>query len=61
MTCAEANEYCPSVTGALIRVPITYEDPKAYDNSPIQKEKYNERSIQIATEMYYVFSKVVAN
>jgi len=61
MTCAEANEYCPMVTGAEIRVPITYEDPKAYDNSPIQKEKYNERSIQIATEMYYVFSKVVAN
>jgi arsenate reductase len=61
MTCAEANEYCPIVTGAEIRVPITYEDPKAYDNSPIQKEKYNERSIQIATEMYYVFSKVVAN
>ena len=61
MTCAEANEYCPMVTGAEIRVPITYEDPKAFDNSPIQKEKYNERSIQIATEMYYVFSKVVGN
>jgi arsenate reductase len=61
MTCAEANEYCPMVTGAEIRVPITYEDPKSYDYSPIQKEKYKERSIQIATEMYYVFSKVVAN
>ena len=61
MTCAEANEYCPMVTGAEIRVPITYEDPKAYDYSPIQKAKYKERSIQIATEMYYVFSKVVAN
>jgi len=61
MTCAEANEYCPMVTGAEIRVPITYEDTKAYDYSPIQKEKYKERSIQIATEMYYVFSKVVAN
>ena len=61
MTCAEADEYCPMVEGAEIRIPITYEDPKVYDNSPIQKEKYRERSIQIATEMCYIFSKVVIN
>lgn len=61
MTCAEADEFCPMVEGAEIRIPITYEDPKVYDNSPIQKEKYRERSIQIATEMCYIFSKVVIN
>lgn len=56
MTCDSANEACPFVPGAEKRVPITFEDPKAFDNTPQQAEKYSERSRQIATEMYYVFS-----
>jgi arsenate reductase len=40
-------------------VPITFEDPKAFDNTPQQVEKYRERSLQIATELKYVFSKIL--
>lgn len=58
MTCDSANEACPFVPGAEKRIPITFEDPKAFDNTPQQEEKYNERSMQIATEMAYVFSKI---
>ena len=58
MTCDAANEACPIVLGAEKRIPITFEDPKAFDNTPQQVEKYNERSIQIATEMYYIFSQI---
>jgi len=58
MTCDSANEACPLVPGAELRVPITFEDPKAFDNTPQQAEKYNERSLQIATELFYVFSKI---
>lgn len=58
MTCSQADEGCPFIAGAEKRIPITYEDPKAFDNTPIQKEKYSERSLQIATEMFYVFSKI---
>lgn len=58
MTCDSANEACPFVPGAEKRVPITFEDPKAFDNTPQQAEKYRERSRQIATEMYYVFSLI---
>ena len=58
MTCDSANEACPSVPGAEKRIPITYEDPKAFDNTPQQTEKYNERSIQIATELFFVFSNI---
>lgn len=57
MTCNSANEACPMVSGAEKRFPITYEDPKKFDNTPQQKEKYLERSIQIATELYWVFLK----
>lgn len=58
MTCDSANETCPFVLGAEKRIPITFEDPKAFDNTPQQTKKYNERSLQIATEMFYVFSQI---
>lgn len=58
MTCSQADEACPFVPGAEKRIPITFDDPKAYDNTPVQAEKYHERSVQIATEMCYVFSKI---
>lgn len=60
MTCDSANEACPIVFGADIRIPIMYEDPKVADNTPQQEEKYQERSMQIATELFYVFSKINA-
>ncbi len=56
MTCDSANEACPMVLGAQGRFPITYKDPKAFDGAPQQDEKYLERSVQIATELYWVFS-----
>ncbi|SDS41262.1 arsenate reductase [Formosa sp. Hel1_31_208] len=58
MTCDSANEACPFVPGAEKRIPITYEDPKAFDNTPQQEEKYKERSFQIATELLYIFSQI---
>ncbi|NKI30838.1 protein-tyrosine-phosphatase [Croceivirga thetidis] len=58
MTCDSANEACPMVVGAEARFPITYEDPKAFDGTEQQSEKYLERSIQIATELFWVFQSV---
>ncbi|WP_339654147.1 protein-tyrosine-phosphatase [uncultured Maribacter sp.] len=58
MTCDSANEACPFVPGAEKRIPITFEDPKAFDNTPQQAEKYKERSLQIATELFFVFSQI---
>lgn len=58
MTCNSASEACPMVPGAEKRISITFEDPKAFDNTPQQAEKYNERSLQIATELVYVFSQI---
>lgn len=58
MTCSQADEGCPFITGAGTRIPLTFDDPKTFDGTPQQTEKYTERSIQIATELFYVFSKV---
>lgn len=59
MTCSSADEGCPFVGGSDGRFPITYEDPKAFDNTPRQKEKYLERSLQIATELLYVMERSI--
>ena len=58
LTCSHADENCPFIIGAEKRIAITYNDPKEFDNSPQQEEKYTERSMQIATELCYVFSKI---
>jgi len=58
MTCNNADEGCPIVLGAEARFPIKYDDPKAYDGTPLQTEKYAERSLDIAREMWWVFSQV---
>ena len=58
MTCTNADEGCPMVFGAEARFPIKYDDPKAFDSTELMNEKYSERSLQIASEMYYVFSQI---
>jgi arsenate reductase len=58
MTCNNADEGCPMVFGADSRFPIKYDDPKAFDGTELMNEKYAERSLQIASEMYYVFSQI---
>lgn len=60
MTCAEADENCPYIPGAEVRIPLRYEDPKAFDDTPLEAEKYDERSRQIGTELLYAFSKVAS-
>ncbi len=58
MTCSQADEGCPFIPRAESRIPITYEDPKISDGTPEQTAVYLQRSTQIASEMYYVFSKI---
>jgi arsenate reductase len=58
MTCSSADQGCPFIAGAEKRFPITFEDPKAFDSTPQQAQKYEERSVQIATEIFYVFSQI---
>ena len=58
MTCSQADAGCPFVAGSEKRIPLTYEDPKAFDGAPEQMEKYLERSRQIGSEMLYIFSKI---
>ena len=58
MTCTQADEGCPFIAGAEKRISVPFEDPKVFDNTPQQAEKYKERSQQIATEILYAFSQI---
>lgn len=58
MTCTSADQNCPFVEGAALRIATPYEDPKKFDGTPQQDEKYSERCKQIAIETVYIFSQV---
>lgn len=58
MTCSQAESACPFIAGAESSISIAYEDPKLSDNTPEQSQVYAERSLQIASEMFYVFSMI---
>ncbi|MDZ7717073.1 MAG: protein-tyrosine-phosphatase [Balneolaceae bacterium] len=58
MTCSDADANCPVVPGAEKRFSIPYIDPKESDGTPKEKEIYDERCLQIASEMYYLLSKI---
>jgi protein-tyrosine-phosphatase len=57
MTCSQADAACPAVPGASKRIAVTYDDPKDFDGTEQETEKYDERCRQIAREMIYAFSQ----
>lgn len=58
MTCSHADENCPFIPGTEKRIAVRYEDPKAFDDTDRETAMYDTRSLQIASEMFYAFSKI---
>ncbi len=58
MTCSHADENCPFIPGCDARIALDYQDPKEFDGTKWEAEKYDERNDQIGSEMYYVFLQV---
>ena len=58
MTCDHADVNCPVIPGTEQRISVNYSDPKVFDGTSVEAEKYDERSSQIASEMFYIFSKI---
>ena len=55
MTCSHADENCPYIPGALARIPFRFEDPKAFDDTDLEAKMYQERSLEIAQDIYTLF------
>lgn len=58
MTCSHADENCPIVHGAVTRIPLRYDDPKNFDDTPLEAAKYTERVHQIGREILFAFSQI---
>jgi protein-tyrosine-phosphatase len=58
MTCTEADGNCPFIPGTELRISCPYHDPKAFDGTPQQQDKYRESFKQIAIENLYIFSLI---
>jgi arsenate reductase len=58
MTCNHADQGCPIVFGSEAKFLLNYEDPKIYDGTSWQEEKYAERSLEIGQEMWWIFSQL---
>lgn len=61
MCCSNADEACPVVEGAGVRVALDYVDPKVSDDTADEKATYDARSREIGGEMFYLFAKVARN
>lgn len=58
MVCSSADTNCPFIATAAQRILLPFSDPKEFDGTALQTEKYIERSHQIARELFYAFSMI---
>ncbi|MEM6470026.1 MAG: protein-tyrosine-phosphatase [Planctomycetota bacterium] len=56
MCCDQADQNCPIIAGAEARFALQYSDPKVADGTDREPEVYDERCLEIATEMFAVGS-----
>lgn len=58
MVCSEADAGCPFVIGCDFRLSLPYDDPKEFDDTDLEAEKYQERIRQIGREMLFALSQI---
>jgi arsenate reductase (thioredoxin) len=58
ITCSNAEENCPFIPDTIERFHLPFNDPKSFDNSLNQAEKYMETNKQIAGEIHFIFEKI---
>ena len=57
MVCTDADENCPVVLGASLRVSMPFEDPKEFDGLPSEAAAYAERRDQIGRAMLRILGR----
>ena len=59
LVCNSADKGCPIVAGAFRRISLPYLDPKEFDDTNLEKEKYLEKVNEIGREMLFIFNYFV--
>lgn len=60
-TCDSADQNCPFIPDAIYRFHLPYTDPKNFENTEFQQEKYLETCKKIAAEIFTIFKIVKEN
>lgn len=60
MTCSHADQHCPAMPGAAVRIALPYDDPKNFDDTLQETSMYTGRVHEIGREMVYALSRVAA-
>ena len=58
ITCSATDENCPFIPEANHRFNLPFSDPRIFDNTNSQYEKYLELNKKIAGEIYYLFNQI---
>ena len=58
MLCDNAAENCPFIPNALQRINLTFPDPKQFDHTETESEKYKQVCMQIGAELHFLFRKL---
>lgn len=58
LTCSHADENCPVIFGMERRFALPYDDPKDFDGTTVESEKYLQRAMEIGRELLFAFSLV---
>ena len=58
MTCSDADENCPVVSGAERRISLPYNDPKDFDGTQEESQRYIDRVMEIGREILFAFSNI---
>ena len=58
MTCTDADQNCPIIPYAKNRISLNFKDPKRFDNTSYFRMEYQKTAKEIATEIFYIFSKI---
>jgi len=58
MVCNSADKGCPIVAGSDFRLSLPFDDPKDFDDTDLEAEKYRERAADICREILFVFSQI---
>ena len=58
MMCTDAEANCPFVPGAISRVGIPFNDPKAFDGTSQVMKAYSSTMMEIGIQIFYLFKQI---
>ena len=58
MVCSDADKNCPVVLGSTHRISLSYEDPKEFDDTPMESQIYTDKVHEIGREILFLMKHV---